>query len=74
MEGAGGCGHHSGEDVGPAEPSVVLEAVVEGRGGECAHGWQSGGVKGGSSPRAAMAARWQPAVLAGAGACEREAV
>jgi hypothetical protein len=46
--GAGGyrCGQHPGEDAGPTEQSAALEAVVEGRGGECMHEWQSGGVEG----------------------------
>jgi hypothetical protein len=49
-EGAGGCrcGHLSGEDAGLAGQSGVREAVVEGHGGACVHGWQSGGAEGGT--------------------------
>jgi hypothetical protein len=48
--GTGGCrcGHRSGEDAGLAGQSGVREAVVEGHGGACVHGGQSGGAEGGT--------------------------
>jgi hypothetical protein len=49
---APGGGHRGngapGVDAGSAEQPAALEAVVEGRCGECVHKWPSGGVEGGA--------------------------